>query len=237
MSVLFLVRHGQATLDGDDYDQLSPLGEEQSATLGEYWADHDLRFDRILVGPRRRHHQTHAAVRSVFESRGLPWPEPEPLDALDEHQGPEILVHHREELEAELETAQPVRVEGEGDNPMRQYLRLFRHGSVRWALGDLDTPSGFEDWQTFRERVAAGVDHVVDTTADRGQRVAAFTSGGTISAAVGHVLGLDDDPVVRLGWRVRNASVSELHFSAAGVGLGSFNAVPHFREPRFVTYV
>ena len=35
MSELVLVRHGQASFFSDDYDQLSPLGELQSQTLGQ----------------------------------------------------------------------------------------------------------------------------------------------------------------------------------------------------------
>ena len=38
MSRLFVIRHGQASFLADDYDQLSPLGEEQGRALGAYWA-------------------------------------------------------------------------------------------------------------------------------------------------------------------------------------------------------
>lgn len=236
MSRLLLVRHGQATLDGDDYDHLSPLGFEQAGILGRYWADLGLQPDRVLVGPRLRHRQTFEAVRAVFLERGLPWPEEEDLEALDEHQGPEILVHHRHRLEEELRASGRGSETIDSENPMRHYLRLFRQGSVRWARGELPTPEGFEDWQGFRRRVDGALDTIRRST--EGSRiVAAFTSGGAASAAVGHALGLDDEAVMRLGWQMRNGAVNELLFSGRGFGLAAFNSVPHFREPRLLTLV
>ena len=38
MSVIYLIRHGQASFGTDNYDQLSALGREQSAILGSYFA-------------------------------------------------------------------------------------------------------------------------------------------------------------------------------------------------------
>src|SRR6185436_3297349 len=51
MSLLFLVRHGQASFDRDDYDQLSPQGVEQARLLGIHWTELNLIFDHIYVGP------------------------------------------------------------------------------------------------------------------------------------------------------------------------------------------
>ena len=39
MGTIYLVRHGQASFGSDDYDQLSPLGEEQSWHLGQWLSD------------------------------------------------------------------------------------------------------------------------------------------------------------------------------------------------------
>ena len=85
MSLLFLVRHAQASFHGDDYDQLSERGMEQSRRLGIHWAELSLSFDHVYVGPRRRHRQTLDAVAAVYRERGLNWPEPVELPELDEH--------------------------------------------------------------------------------------------------------------------------------------------------------
>ena len=58
MGQLFLVRHAQASLGEDNYDQLSPLGMRQSLRLGEYWRELGLTFDTVLCGTLQRHAQT-----------------------------------------------------------------------------------------------------------------------------------------------------------------------------------
>ena len=76
MSLLFIVRHGQASFHADDYDQLSTLGMEQARQLALLWAEQNLSFDHVCVGPRRRHRQTMEAVAAVYRDRGLKWPKP-----------------------------------------------------------------------------------------------------------------------------------------------------------------
>ena len=58
MGQLYLVRHGQASLGADDYDQLSPLGARQAQRLGEHWRAQGLRFDAVFTGTLKRHRQT-----------------------------------------------------------------------------------------------------------------------------------------------------------------------------------
>ena len=75
MSHLVLVRHGQASMFADDYDHLSLAGEAQSRCLGHYWLRHDVTFDAVYVGPRRRQQGTEAVVRQVYADAGRPWPD------------------------------------------------------------------------------------------------------------------------------------------------------------------
>src|SRR5262249_43768905 len=86
MSRLFLVRHGQATFLESNYDKLSPRGEKQSRTLGEYWAGLGLRFDHVYSGPRVRQRETARIAGEAYESAGIPWPEPKVLESFDEFQ-------------------------------------------------------------------------------------------------------------------------------------------------------
>ena len=58
MGTLTLVRHGQASFGAANYDQLSTVGELQSARLGAYLAQQSLRFDAVYHGSLQRHHQT-----------------------------------------------------------------------------------------------------------------------------------------------------------------------------------
>ena len=58
VSVLTLVRHAQASFFPEDYDRLSPLGEQQARLLGEFWVRQGMRFDEVYSGPRLRQRQT-----------------------------------------------------------------------------------------------------------------------------------------------------------------------------------
>ncbi|MEY2625185.1 MAG: hypothetical protein RL412_960 [Pseudomonadota bacterium] len=71
--------------------------------------------------------------------------------------------------------------------------------------------------------------------AGRSKDVAICTSAGTIGAAVGHVLGLDDDASLRLSWTVFNSSITRIRFDGTRCSLEVFNAVPHLEaqaDPR-----
>ncbi|MDP1757609.1 MAG: histidine phosphatase family protein, partial [Pseudohongiella sp.] len=67
MSQLFLVRHGQASFGAANYDQLSALGYQQSAWLGEHFAELGVQFSRVVTGTLARQKQTAA---SILESSG-----------------------------------------------------------------------------------------------------------------------------------------------------------------------
>ena len=234
MSTLFLIRHGQASYGKDDYDQLSPLGEQQGARLGNYFARRQHSFDSVYVGPRKRHRQTYAAVRRGLQDSNLNLPEATYLPALDEHQCTEVLAHHREHLSA-TEASQS-QASGSEAEALREYLRLFRRGSLMWARGELETPEGLEDWAIFRARITACLEDLRHRETDPGKRISIFTSGGVVAAAIGAVLNLDDEATIELSWGIRNASVSTLHLSSRGYSMTSFNTVP-FPEKKLWTYV
>ncbi len=235
MSTLLLVRHGQASVHAADYDDLSALGREQGRILGRHWADAGDRFDRVVVGPLRRQRQTLEAVEAVYRERGLEWPEAEPMAELDEHQGPGVIQHHSADLFREIGVSEADQDAGGEVGSLRRYLKIYQLGTSRWVRGALETPAGLEPWADFRARVESGVGRIANGT--RGQRVAAFTSGGATAAAVGAALELGDEKVLELSWRVRNGSLTELLFSGGRLALETFNATPHFREERLLTYI
>jgi broad specificity phosphatase PhoE len=54
MSQIILVRHGQASFLGSDYDKLCANGEAQAALLGKYWSQRGVVFSGVYSGPRVR---------------------------------------------------------------------------------------------------------------------------------------------------------------------------------------
>ena len=67
MAQLYLVRHGQACFGADNYDQLSPLVYQQARWLGEYFAQRNIYFDRIICGDMVRQRQTVESIINAGE--------------------------------------------------------------------------------------------------------------------------------------------------------------------------
>lgn len=238
MSVLRVIRHGQASYFADDYDNLSPLGEEQARALGRYWIEQDQEIHRVVVGPRRRHRQTLEGVAAVFRDAGRDWPEALEVKELDEHSGQEV-VHQvlPEWIEQESEDRPEVaRLAERKPEDLHLYFQAFREITRRWARGELPTPAGLETWADFRARVNGGLRHIIDGTR-QDQTVAVFTSGGPVGTSTGLALDLPDEKVLELSWRVRNAAYADLVLTDEGLNVDCFNAWPHLGESRLVTYI
>ena len=77
MSVIYLIRHGQASFGTDNYDQLSAVGREQSAILGSYFADLREPIHGIYTGTLERQRETAQLVAAAL----APNPPPLMLDA------------------------------------------------------------------------------------------------------------------------------------------------------------
>ena len=66
MSVIYLIRHGQASFGTANYDQLSAVGREQSAILGSYFATLGEPIHRIYTGTLERQRETAQLVAAAF---------------------------------------------------------------------------------------------------------------------------------------------------------------------------
>lgn len=217
MSILVLVRHGQASVDGDDYDRLSPRGEEQARRLGRHWRSLGIRADRVFVGPRRRHARTCALALEAWGHDA----EPIEVRDLDEHSGQHLFLGSGADLRGER---------------LHEHLRRFRDVTRRWVRGEVETPGGSESWADFRRRVAGAIDTMTEGVAPK-EVVVAFTSGGPVAAGVGRALALPDETVLELSWSVRNAATSELRCAPGHLTLLSHNALPHLDDPDLVTFI
>jgi len=238
MSLLTLVRHGQASFFADDYDQLTPLGERQSQLLGEYWACHGAQFDAVYIGPRARQQRSAELAGAAFRQAGQPWPEPVALPDLDEfdlhglfHQLVPELCRQSAEFAALLDDYR--QSAGERDR-LRAFQRTFEPLLLHWQSlpAGID---GLESWPAFRDRVERVLQQVVES-AERGRRIVMFTSGGFIGTAARWALTAPDRSALELAWRLRNASLTEFVFTRNRFSLDSFNTVPHLQDSGLWTY-
>jgi len=214
MSLLLLMRHGQARFGAAHYDLLTELGERQAVETGVHFARAGSGFDEVLIGPKQRHAATASGV--LGQLRGAP--APVTLAALDEfaeatdilQAAPQVCSVTAEEMPALPRAAQ-----------LRHYdttIEAWMQGRVRLA----GRPSAAE----FRTVVVRWLREVVARPA-RSQRLLAVTSAGVIAAAVADVLDVPVERMAQFTRVLRNASLTEIAFSAGRVSLVSFNGVAH----------
>ena len=68
MSVLTLIRHGQATAFAKNSDRLTTLGEQQAHKLGEAWAAQNVQFNRVVCGTLQRQRHTAEIACSYLQN-------------------------------------------------------------------------------------------------------------------------------------------------------------------------
>jgi broad specificity phosphatase PhoE len=238
MSVLTIVRHGQASLFSSNYDQLSPVGEEQGRRLGKYWARQRVVIDEVYTGPRVRQKMSAELAGSEYRAAGLNWPEPTVLDDLDEYDLDGLANRYaprlaQENAEFARLAARFLHSEGELER-VRNFQRMFETVVRQWqanALPDVNV----ESWPDFRRRVERVIRRIREQTG-RGKRAVLFTSGGFIGCAVQQALGVPDETALELNWRIRNSSLTEFVFTPERFTLDGFNMIPHLDDPALWTY-
>ena len=219
MGTLYLVRHGQASFGAEDYDQLSPLGRQQSVRLGEYFAAKGLKFDAAITGTLRRQAQT---FEGIAQGAGLT-----------------LLAQQREGLneydsEAVIGAIHPTKLEKPtSPEQYRHHFRLLRDGLTQWMAGVV-SPRGMPDYAQWRQRIIDALDHVRQTSEGN---VLMVSSGGPISTAVGHVLGTSAETTIELNLRIRNSSVTEFAFTPKRHMLVTYNTLPHLDSAEHADWI
>ncbi len=218
MSVVLLVRHGQASWASHDYDRLSLLGEEQSRVLGAALAARGVRPDLLVRGSMRRHCQTAAAATAaagwdgeVVEDVG--WDEFDHLRTLTGRVGfPEVV-----------------------DEADEDRVRRFEATIDHWASGTHDEDF-HESFPAFCHRVEGALGRTLDRLGPQ-QTAVVFTSGGPVSWVAARLADGGVPVWRRLGNVVVNGSVTKVLVGRRGTSLISFNDHAHLEvRPCLRTY-
>ena len=235
MGSIYLIRHGQASFGAANYDVLSDVGVQQAEHLGTYLSDLELTFDRAVSGQLQRQKHTGNAALAKQAQRGLRVPALECDAAFDEFDADQVIRTYLPELlkrePGALEVLQ---------NAAQQrgaFQRLFVQVIEMW-LADNEPRAGFERWQDFLSRVEQGLARLLER-AEKGENIAVFTSGGTITAALHLITGISANHAFELNWQIVNTSVSRLRFRGGRMTLASFNSHSHLellKNPDLITY-
>lgn len=225
MSSLLIVRHGQASFFGADYDVLSSLGKEQSRLLGEVWAAREEPLDAVYVGPLRRHRETEEAFREGYTAGGAELAPAQEIPGLSEMEATALFAQaiarvgpSCPDLPQQLATGQ---VTPEGHEALRHMGGIVAKLIERWCQGE-DVAEGMEPYAAFERRVVDALQRIMKAE-QRGKRVAVFSSGGPICVGVKLALRLDAPRAMALMASITNASLTELRFREGQLTLGRFN--------------
>ena len=215
MSLVYLVRHGQASFGAQDYDRLSGLGRQQARWLGGYFAERGLRFARVMAGTLSRQQDTALEVMAAMGADAA---------QLLTHAG--LDEYHGEALYSAWAGGADPRQQQRAD--YRAYWRAFRSAMEAWADDRLvGVP---ESWTQFGARVRAALDEAARDTA-RDDVVLVVSSGGAIGRALADIAGAPARTAIELNLQCRNSGFCELIAGGGSLRLLSFNNVPHLETP------
>ncbi|SMY09014.1 histidine phosphatase family protein [Flavimaricola marinus] len=201
MGTITFIRHGQANstaTDEESYDQLSDLGRQQAAWLGEWLRDQGESFDQVISGSLTRHKQTATAM-------GWDTPDIDPrLNEMDYFN-----------LSQAMHAAHGV--EMPGPDGFSEHVPLVLEA---WHRAEIQ---GQESFAAFETRVGA----VLREVGQLDRHVLCVTSGGVIGMVMRLLLALDPRRFAHVILPIRNTSVHRVLITPSGPILAGFNATPH----------
>ena len=223
MPSVFLVRHGQASFGGSDYDVLSELGARQAEAAHAEIVRRGVVDGRLVSGTMRRQLDTARAwSRSGDELE---------LDARwNEYDATDILRAHSS---AAVSLEKPTGAAGEALTP-REFQSILDDALLGWvAAGSAGRAP--EVWTSFRDRALAALQALTAQLAS-GESATVFTSGGIISALAVQLLGLPDSAMVSFNHVAINAAITKIVSGRRGLSLVSFNEHGHLEADHLITY-
>ncbi|GAA1945773.1 histidine phosphatase family protein [Brevibacterium antiquum] len=216
MSVVYLVRHGQASFGTDDYDRLSTLGHEQARITGEHLSSQEVQPTRIVHGEMLRQRQTAAGVLTGLRTE----PKGEVDAGWNEFDASE-LVNALSESDPRASTDSTI------------FQRVLEQACARWAAGAHDADYT-ETFTAFTNRVDRALDDVC-TRMKSGESTVVVSSSGAIAWTAARLLGAGFDQWLTLNRVTINSGVTKIITGARGTSLISFNDHGHL-SPAQVTY-
>jgi broad specificity phosphatase PhoE len=231
MSILYVLRHGQASFGQEDYDRLSDLGQRQARLTGEHLERAGLSFHAAYSGGMLRQKATAAALLKGLAAPPVlqvapGWEEYDSL-AIMQAMMPAMLAEDPS-LESSLAKMYEDR---------RAFQLVYEAAMRRWVSGR-HHPGLVETWRSFLTRTKQALEGVLAAN-QGGRTVLVVTSGGPIAALLHQALNLDDQMALQMTWVIKNASLTSFLYRGQGLTLSTFNSTAHLeqhREPGLLTY-
>jgi broad specificity phosphatase PhoE len=233
MSVLYLVRHGQAGTR-ENYDSLSDLGRAQARLLGEYFRIQGIRFAAAYSGSLARQQATASEVLPDAQIIADPGWDEFDLSNVYRELAPR-LIEDDDQFRVEYEEMQRDIAHSQGAHhaPVHRKWNDCDKKCVRaWVEGRYEY-SG-ESWNAFVERIHAALRRAI-AAAHEGN-IAIFTSATPIGVSAASTLEIGDGRAMWLAAVMFNASFTTLRVHSNEVRLFTLNAIPHLNDAPLRTF-
>jgi broad specificity phosphatase PhoE len=224
MPTVLLVRHGQASFGGEDYDVLSEAGHRQAEVVAASLAERGYRADRLISGRLRRQRETAAAFTALRA------PELEIEPRWDEYDSEDILRHHSD-------TTASLDHQGNGEQlTNRSFQVILEAAQAQWIDHAERRPTS-QTWPQFSGAGTAALRDLA-TELSSGETAIVVTSGGTIAALLCSLWEAPATLFPALNRVTVNASVTKLAVGSTGTNVISFNDHSHLEwvDRALVTY-
>ena len=218
MAVIYLVRHGQASFGGGEYDRLSDLGKRQSQLTGEELATRFDELELLAHGEMTRQRDTADICATAIGSPATT----RVLAGFNEFAHEEIIVRHKP---AYRNRAVMMADLGRTLRPAAAFQKMFELALDRWISGDHDDYS--ESFVDFQARAFAAFEQAADGLT--GIAVVA-TSSGAVSAVCAQLLGLGPTGWHDLNRVMVNAGITKVIVGKRGASLVTVNEHGHLER-------
>jgi broad specificity phosphatase PhoE len=222
MTIIHLVRHGQASFGKEDYDNLSEIGLKQAFLLGQHFKALNLNFDKIFVGTLKRQIQTYKQIIKSYDTSI----EHESSDLLNEYDVKSVLmgfVNGRSLTKDELQDK-------------KTHFNLLRNAVTAWSENKVFHGVN-ETWKEFDERAQKFLNII---NKNKSKSILVVSSGGTISMILKQILSLPSSQFVNFHFQIFNSSYSQIKINEFGMSLSLFNSIAHLdhrKDSNLITYV
>ncbi|BBO68485.1 histidine phosphatase family protein [Desulfosarcina alkanivorans] len=234
MNEIYFVRHGQASFGQPAYDRLSTVGERQAELLGRHFRDTGIRFDAAYSGALRRQVQTATIA----------------MDQMNGESTPKLTIDADfNEMDSSDQMMNRLFTVIKEDPELSEQMKHIHtdHGAIgrifdvaeKADMMPVQIDTRLKMAQQFRERIGGAIDKLVRKLEDH-KKVVVFTSGGPTAVALRRTLDTSREQTVRLGWELRNTSITVLRHHQDQLWLVLFNCVAHLEaqnDPDLITYI
>lgn len=236
MAAIYLIRHGQASFGSTDYDKLSEKGTKQSKMLGQHWRSTNVVPSKFYTGDLLRHGQTLNGFNKGYQGEETPMIIHSGFNEFDHL---DILANYNEQWQNFATMSQDIKRLTDSN---KSFQKEFSQALNRWISGDRDDDYK-ESWSQFKLRCIRALQDIIAQELKNNQNTSSgsaegkkskdifvFTSGGTISVIIQHILNLSDQHTLQINQQTRNTSVTKLLFSENMLSVDYLNNYSHLEQ-------